>query len=92
VARAAVWVVGLEVVAVVVAYLGFGWPVLLVGVPALVGTALVLLVVHLSETPRRRLAEARAARYEEPPLPGGLMSGFYEVPAQRSEEQHRTRA
>jgi fatty acid desaturase len=92
VARSAVWVVGLEVVAVLVAYLGFGWPVLLVGIPVVVGTVFVLLAVHLSEKPRERLAEARAARYEEPPLPGGLMSGFFEVPAPRSEEEHRARA
>ncbi|MCF7552034.1 hypothetical protein [Pseudonocardia sp. WMMC193] len=91
-ARSAAWVIGLEVVAVLVAYLGFGWPVLLVGVPALVGTALVLLAVRLSEQPRKRLAAARAARYAEPPLSGGLMSGFYEVPVQRSEESHRARA
>jgi hypothetical protein len=71
-------------VAVFVAYLGFGWPALLVGIPALVGTALVLLAVRLSERPRRRLAQARAARYEAPPVPGGLMSGFFEVPNPRT--------
>jgi len=84
VARSAAWVIGLEVVAVVVAYLGFGWPVLLVGIPALLATGLVLVAVTLSEKPRKRLAEARAARYEAPAMPGGLMSGFFEVPAPRS--------
>jgi hypothetical protein len=45
----------------------------------------VLLAVRLSEEPRKRLAEARAARYEAPPVPGGLMSGFFEVPTPRVE-------
>ncbi|GAA4541563.1 hypothetical protein [Pseudonocardia xishanensis] len=82
-ARSAAWVIGLEIAALGLAYLGFGWPVLLVGIPVLFATALVLLAVTLSERPRRRLAEARAARYEVPAVPGGLMSGFFEVPAPR---------
>ena len=81
--RAAGLVIGLEAVAVVVAYLAFGWPVLVVGAPALAGTALVLLVVKLSEG----LRETRAARYAEPPVSGGLMSGFFEVPAPRPTPQ-----
>ena len=79
--RSAGLVIGLEAAALVVALLAFGWPVLLVGAPLVVGTALVLLAVHLSERPRRRLAAARAARHVEPPAQGGLMSGFFEVSA-----------
>ncbi|GAA1879379.1 hypothetical protein GCM10009836_70950 [Pseudonocardia ailaonensis] len=81
--RLAGLVIGLETAAVVVAYLAFDWPVLVFGVPALLGTGLVLLAVHLSERPRARLAETRASRYVEGPAVGGLMSGFYEVPTQR---------
>ncbi|MCW0213560.1 MAG: hypothetical protein OJJ54_09385 [Pseudonocardia sp.] len=77
-------VIAMEFVALVVGYLAFGWPVLVVGAPVIVGTALVLLVAHLSEGPRRRLAELRASRREQPrPAQGGLMSGFYELPVQR---------
>ncbi|MFR9803807.1 hypothetical protein ACL02T_16115 [Pseudonocardia sp. RS010] len=91
--RLAGLVIGLEAAAVVVAYLAFGWPMLLVGVPALVGTGFVLLFVRLSEKPRARLQEARAARYEDAPVPGGLMSGFFEVPVpQGAAESDRTRA
>ncbi|MBL8928448.1 MAG: hypothetical protein JNM77_19795, partial [Pseudonocardia sp.] len=57
-------VVGLGLAALVVAYLFFGWPVLLVGVPALVGVALVVAAVVVSETPRRKLEEHRALRFD----------------------------
>jgi hypothetical protein len=61
----------------------FGWPVLLVGVPALVAVCLVVVVVLASERPRRRLEEHRATRFDpSAQLPGGLMSGFFEVPRQ----------
>jgi hypothetical protein len=83
VGRSAGLVIGLEAAAVVLAYLVFGWMALLVGIPALLGTALVLLAVHFSERPRARLQEVRAARYADEPVPGGLMSGFFDVPAQR---------
>jgi hypothetical protein len=77
-------VIVMEVVALVVAYLAFDWPVLVFGAPVIVGTALVLVGVHLSEEPRRRLAALRASRREQPrPAQGGLMSGFYELPVQR---------
>jgi hypothetical protein len=73
-------VIGMEVAALAVAYVYFGWPVLLVGAPALVGTLLVLLFVRASEGLRRRLHEHRAARWDQnAALPGGLMSGFFEV-------------
>jgi hypothetical protein len=73
-------VLAMEGAALAVAYAYFGWPVLLVGAPALVGTLLVLLVVRASEGPRRKLQEHRAARWDQgAALPGGLMSGFFEV-------------
>lgn len=73
-------VIMLEVAAVAVAYAYFGWLVLLVAAPALLGTMLVLLFVRASEGPRRRLHEHRAARWDRgAALPGGLMSGFFEV-------------
>ncbi len=73
-------VIVMEAVALAVAYAYFGWPVLLVGAPALVGTLLVLLFVGASEGPRRKLQQHRAARWDpEAALPGGLMSGFFEA-------------
>jgi hypothetical protein len=76
-------VVAMELAAVLVAYGYFGWPVLLVGAPALVGTVAVLLFVRASEAPRRRLHAHRAARWDpDAALPGGLMSGFFEVSRQ----------
>ena len=87
VARLGAAVVGLGLAALVVAYLFFGWPVLLVGVPALVGVALVVAAVVVSETPRRKLEEHRATRFDPSvQLPGGLMSGFFEMPKQRPTE------
>ena len=56
-ARLGAAVVGLGLAALVVAYLFFGWPVLLVGVPALVGVALVVAAVVVS---RRRAASSRS--------------------------------
>lgn len=83
-ARAAAVVVGMGVAALVVAYLTFGWPVLLVGVPLLTGIVFVVLAVIASEGPRRRLAQQRAARFDpDAQLPRGLMSGFFEVAAPR---------
>jgi membrane protein implicated in regulation of membrane protease activity len=76
-------VVGMGLAALVVAYLFFGWPVLLLGVPALLAVGLVVVAVVASEAPRRRLEEHRATRFDAAAqLPGGLMSGFFEVPAQ----------
>ena len=76
-------VVAMELAAIVVAYGYFGWPVLVIGAPALLGTLGVLLFVRASEAPRRKLQEHRAARWDpEAALPGGLMSGFFEVSKQ----------
>ena len=79
-ARLGVAVVGMGLAALVVAYLFFGWPVLLVGVPALVAVGLVVVAVLASEAPRRRLEAHRATQFDpSAQLPGGLMSGFFEV-------------
>ncbi|WP_232661355.1 hypothetical protein [Pseudonocardia sp. TRM90224] len=81
-------VIGLEVAALVVAVLGFGWPVLLIGGPLLLGTVLVLLVCWLLTVPRRKLQEHRANRWAEANADvaaapqRGLMSGFFEIPVQ----------
>ena len=64
VARLGAVVVGLGLAALVVAYLFFGWPVLLIGVPAFVGVALVVAAVVVSEMPRRKLEEHRATRFD----------------------------
>jgi hypothetical protein len=75
-------VIGMELAALVVAVLAFGWPVLLVGVPLFVGTVIALAVVRLWETARRHLERRRAARFDPAAtLPSGLMSGFFEVAA-----------
>ena len=79
-ARLGAAVVGLGLAALVVAYLFFGWP-------ALVGVILVVAAVVVSETPRRKLEEHRATRFDPSvQLPGGLMSGFFEMPKQRPTE------
>ena len=79
-ARLGVAVVGMGFVALVVAYLFFGWPVLLVGIPAFIAVDLVVLAVLVSEAPRRRLEAHRAARFDPAAqIPGGLMSGFFDI-------------
>lgn len=75
-------VVGMELAALVVAVLAFGWPVLLVGAPLLVGTLVMLVVVRLWELVRRRLEQHRSTRWDQAAaLPDGLMSGFFAVSA-----------
>ena len=54
-------------VALVVAYLFFGWPVLLVGMPAFIAVDLVVVAVLVSEAPRRRLEAHRATRFDPRP-------------------------
>jgi hypothetical protein len=80
--RLGVLVVALELAAVAVAFAYFGWPILLIGVPALVLTVVTLLVVRASQAPRRILHAHRAARWDpEATIPaGGLMSGFFQAP------------
>ncbi len=78
--RLAAAVVALEMVALVVALLGFGPVALVFGMPLLLATLVTLLAVWLSQAPRRRLAQRRAARFtHDTPEEGGLMSGFFEV-------------
>ena len=73
-ARLGAVVVGMGLAALLVAYLGFGWPVLLVGVPAFVAVALVVLAVLGWERPRQRLAEQRADRFDDQTRKGPLQS------------------
>ncbi len=73
-------VVAMEVVALLVALLGFGPIALVAGLPLLLATIVTLMAVWLSQVPRRRLAQRRAARFaHDAPEDGGLMSGFVEV-------------
>ncbi|GAY11078.1 hypothetical protein TOK_5564 [Pseudonocardia sp. N23] len=72
-------VIVLETLAILLALAVFGPFVLLVGVPALVATVLVLATAVVAERRRIRREEAAAAL---PTVPGGLMSGFFRVPAQ----------
>jgi len=77
VGRLGVAVVGLGFVALVIAYLFFGWPVLLVGVPAFVAVGLVVVAVLASEKPRRRLEAHRATRFDpSAQVPDGLFAGY----------------
>jgi hypothetical protein len=78
VVRLGVAVIAMELAALGVAYVGFDWPVLLVGVPVVLGTVLVLAFVRVSEGPRRMLHEHRAQRWDaRQAVAGGLMSGFF---------------
>lgn len=91
-ARLAGVVIGMAVGALVVAYLGFGWPVLLLGGPLLVGVAITVMVLVLTERPRALLRKRRAAVTGDSPwrsavergdhADNGLMSGFFEVSPQ----------
>jgi hypothetical protein len=75
-------IVGMELAALTVAVLAFGWAVLLVGAPLFVGTLVVLAVVRLWELVRSRLERRRETRWDEAAtLPEGLMSGFFAVSA-----------
>lgn len=82
-------VVGMATLALVLAYLVFGWPTLVLGVPLLVGITITVGVLVLFERPRTlrrdhtpsgspwRTAVERGER------PGnGLMSGFFELSPQ----------
>jgi Flp pilus assembly protein TadB len=84
VVRVGAAVVAMEVAALVLATLVFGWVALVVGAPALLATVVVFVALWVSRAPMRRLQERRAARFEpDGPPQGGLMSGFFEVPAAR---------
>lgn len=86
-------VVGMAAVALVVAYLGFGWPVLVLGGPLLVGITITVAVLVLTERPRAVLRERREGRpgpgspwrdaaERGEPTDSGLMSGFFELSPQ----------
>lgn len=72
-ARLGVAVVGMGFVALLVAYLFFGWPVLLVGIPAFIAVDLVVVAVLVSEAHRATRFDPAAQ------IPGGLMSGFFDI-------------
>ncbi|AEA28678.1 hypothetical protein Psed_6590 [Pseudonocardia dioxanivorans CB1190] len=78
-ARMSALVLVMESLAILFATWMFGWPVLVVGVPALIATALLLVTAHAAD--RRRIRREREAA-AIPTLPGGLMSGFFRLPAQ----------
>ena len=60
----------MELAALIVAVLAFGWPVLLVGAPLFVGTLVVLAVVRLWELVRSRWSgSGRPAGTRRPPCP-----------------------
>ena len=83
--RVGAMIIAMEVAALAVGYLAFDLGALLVGVPLLLATVLVLVVVRATEAPRRRLHEHRATRWDQDAaLPGGLMSGFFEAPGART--------
>lgn len=76
-------VIALELVALAVAVGTFGAAVWLVAAPVLLGTLLLFVMVRLSEGPRRRLEQRRAAGWDvDDTTADGLMSGFFEIPAQ----------
>ncbi len=85
-------VIGMAAGALLVAYLAFGWPMLVVGGPLFVGVSTALIVLAVTEGPRRALLDRRsgvaagspwktaAERGETPSV--GLMSGFFEISPQ----------
>ncbi|WP_224387602.1 hypothetical protein [Pseudonocardia sp. ICBG1293] len=91
-------VIGMAAGALLLAYVVVGWPILVVGGPLLVGVALTVGILVLTERPRALLAERRAATqggtspwqaagpgHEQPG--SGLMSGFFEMPASLPEQR-----
>lgn len=98
VTRLAGAVIGMAAGALVLAYVVVGWPILVVGGPLLVGVALMVAVLVLTERPRAVLAQRRAVHAGTSPWqaaadtgdeqPGrGLMSGFFEMPAALPEQR-----
>ena len=77
-------VVAMQVLALVLAVWAFGLPAVVIGVPLLLGTVVVLVTVGVASGPLRVLQRRRATRWEhDTPAQGGLMSGFFELPAAR---------
>ncbi len=98
VTRLAGAVIGMAAGALVLAYVVVGWPILVVGGPLLVGVALTVGILVLTERPRALLAQRRATQGGTSPWqaavgtrdeqPGsGLMSGFFEMPAALPEQR-----
>ena len=91
-ARWAGTVIGMAALALGVAYLAFGWPVLVVGGPLFVGVVATLIVLLVTERPRRALRDRRDGRTAQSPWrtaaergetpAAGLMSGFFEISPQ----------
>lgn len=91
-ARLAGVVIGMAAGALLVAYLAFGWPMLVVGGPLFVGVATAVIVVAVTERPRRALLDRRSGVTADSPwktaaergeIPSaGLMSGFFEISPQ----------
>jgi hypothetical protein len=74
-------IIAMESVALLVAVLAFGWPVLLIGAPLVVGTVIVLIVVRLWELLGQHLEQRRVRRGHPVAASPGLMTGFFEVSA-----------
>lgn len=91
-ARWAGTVIGMAALALGFAYLAFGWPVLIVGGPLFVGVVATLVVLLVTERPRRALRDRRDGRTAQSPWrtaaergetpAAGLMSGFFEISPQ----------
>jgi hypothetical protein len=92
VARWAGTVIGMATLALGFAYLAFGWPALVVGGPLFVGVVTTLVVLLVTERPRRALRDRRDGRTAQSPWrtaaergetpAAGLMSGFFEISPQ----------
>jgi hypothetical protein len=92
-ARLGAVVIAMGLAALFVAYAGFGWPVLVIGVPALLATGLVVATAAAADALRRRRQPRRIERFEDAvQLPGGLMSGFFEMPVQAKAADVEARA
>lgn len=89
-------VVGMAAAALVMAYLAFGWPILLLGGPLFIGVAITVGGLVLTEHPRAVLRERRGRRHDDSPWrtaaergekpADGLMSGFFETSPQPAPE------
>ncbi len=74
--------VAMELVALLLAVAAIGPVVLVVGAPVVVATVVGLVAAWAGRGALRRLQQRRAARWAGvAPVPGGLMSGFFEVSA-----------
>lgn len=91
-ARWAGTVIGLAAAALVVACVAFGLPALVIGGPLFVGVVGTLVVLLVTERPRRALVDRRDGRTADTPWrtasergeqpSAGLMSGFFEISPQ----------